>query len=591
MKAGEKWNGWIVDSLIGEGRFGKVYKIVRTEFGHTYESALKVMRIPGSDAEINAVRNEGMDEESAEAYFHGMVEEIVSEFTLMSEFRGNSNIVSYEDHQVVKHEGEPVWDIYIRMELLTPLTKHIHNSVFTAEDVIKLGTDMCRALELCQTKSIIHRDIKPENIFCSKTGNYKLGDFGIAREMSGTSAMTRVGTPAYMAPEIAKGFAYNSKADIYSLGIVLYRFLNNNRLPFLPSYPQSIGYRDREEANKKRMRGEPLTPPCNASPDLSRIILKACAYKPEDRYSSAEEMRLDLELADPKEKPFEIILDKTNKEDNGSEANAASIQITDKEIVKENGKQNNKGDRAEIIIDTSENTGSIRVAENKPTPVDVKSNKSKTEKKQKRKHRNIGKIIAVTVLVLVLILAALAGAAFYMTDYYLEYFTPDYEVGEISEEDAEYGFNGSWGYDEAKTKKLSYGDVTAYVPTNWRRLMLDMSSYGIEAEGRQAELRDENDNRIAWFKIEYLGQFDSLKEFDESERAENLKIQGKEIEIEGCDEARSLGRFTNRDGETLMANIVVIDGNVYWIGGGAFGENFSVTNYKKMLDICQYKAK
>ena len=127
MKAGEKWNGWIVDSLIGEGRFGKVYKIVRTEFGHTYESALKVMRIPGSDAEINAVRNEGMDEESAEAYFHGMVEEIVSEFTLMSEFRGNSNIVSYEDHQVVKHEGEPVWDIYIRMELLTPLTKHIHN--------------------------------------------------------------------------------------------------------------------------------------------------------------------------------------------------------------------------------------------------------------------------------------------------------------------------------------------------------------------------------------------------------------------------------------------------------------------------------
>lgn len=94
MEINSIWNGWKVDRLIGEGSFGKVYRIVREEYGHTYESALKVIRIPQSPAEAAAIRNEGMDEDSVTTYFRSLMENIVSEFALMSQLRGNSNIVS-----------------------------------------------------------------------------------------------------------------------------------------------------------------------------------------------------------------------------------------------------------------------------------------------------------------------------------------------------------------------------------------------------------------------------------------------------------------------------------------------------------------
>jgi len=296
MNKGDLWNGWTVDSLIGEGSFGKVYRVTRTEFGHTYESALKVIRIPQSRAELKTAKNEGMSEESVTSYFFEMVEDIVSEIALMSDLRGNSNIVSYEDHAVVELKDTFGWEIYIRMEMLTPLFDYLEKNTLTTADIIRMGTDLCRALEICQKRNIIHRDIKPENIFVSKQGYFKLGDFGIARQMEKTySEMSKKGTYSYMAPEVYKGQPYNSTVDIYSLGIVLYRFLNNNRTPFLPPHPESIRYYDKQNANDLRMNGTPIPAPCCTNAKLADIVLKACAFDPKDRYASAEEMRNALE--------------------------------------------------------------------------------------------------------------------------------------------------------------------------------------------------------------------------------------------------------------------------------------------------------
>lgn len=287
---------WTIEKSIGEGAFGKVYKIVRKEFGHTYEAALKVMEIPHSQAEVDSLLNEGFSEQEMDEYFRSMVEDIVDEFTLMSKLKGNSNIVSYEDHAVVRKEDGYGWRIYIRMELLTGLFSHAKSVDLTNKDVIQLGIDICKALEVCQKYNIIHRDIKPENIFISDVGTYKLGDFGIARELEKTSSgLSKKGTRSYMAPEVYKGLEYNSTVDIYSLGIVLYRFLNDNRLPFLPPMPERIRYSDKEAADVMRMSGQSMPVPVHASSELARIILKACEYVPSERYGSAKEMREELE--------------------------------------------------------------------------------------------------------------------------------------------------------------------------------------------------------------------------------------------------------------------------------------------------------
>lgn len=292
------FGSWKIKRKIGEGNFGSVFEIERTDFGTTYHSALKAITIPKSEAELETLMYDGMSAASAESYLEQFVEKIVGEFVLMSKLKGNSHIVSYEDHQVIKHKDGIGWDILIRMELLTPMMSHLKTTSVTRKDVIKLGIDMCRALELCQKYNIIHRDIKPENIFISDSGDFKLGDFGIAKEVEKTqSGLTKTGTQTYMAPEVYKGQPYGSSVDMYSLGIVLYRLLNHNRAPFMPQYPDPISYSDKERALIMRMGGHSFPTPTGVEHGcrLTEIVLKACSFNPKDRYSSPTQMREDLE--------------------------------------------------------------------------------------------------------------------------------------------------------------------------------------------------------------------------------------------------------------------------------------------------------
>ena len=289
-------DGWNITRLLGEGSYGKVFEIERSEFGQTYRAALKVITVPQSSAEVRSVISEGMSVSQAEAYFHGIVEELMHEFSIMFKLKGTANIVSCEDLRVLEHPDGIGWDILIRMELLHPLLPYVYEHPMARRDIIRLGIDICKALELCQRYNIINRDIKPENIFISDNGDYKLGDFGIARTIERTtSGLSKKGTYSYMAPEVYAGREYGFSVDTYSLGLVLYRMLNKNRGPFLPQPPEAITFSSREQALARRMSGEPLPRPFYGEGRLGEIVLKACAFDPKDRYSSPQQLRQELE--------------------------------------------------------------------------------------------------------------------------------------------------------------------------------------------------------------------------------------------------------------------------------------------------------
>jgi len=284
---------WEIVRLLGEGSFGQVYEIKRSVFDSEQRAALKVIRIPKSPNEITRAQSEGMDDASLSEYFHGFVKSLSDEIALLSRLKGNSNIVSYEDHMIIPNpEGEGVgWTILIRMELLTPLLQHMRTQTMDQREVLRLGLDLCKALTLCQREHIIHRDIKPDNIFVSSNGDYKLGDFGVARELEQTAAgLSRKGTFCYMAPEVFHGRAYNAAVDIYSLGIVLYALLNGGRTPFLPDAPQTIRPSDRDQAQTRLLSGEALPPLSGVNPAWDEIIAKACAHEPKERYQTVSEL-------------------------------------------------------------------------------------------------------------------------------------------------------------------------------------------------------------------------------------------------------------------------------------------------------------
>ena len=288
------WPDWQIVRRIGKGSYGAVYEAVRTDHSVESRAAIKIISIPESETELDSLRAEGLSEEDTRKYLEGIVNDFVGEIQLMESFKGVQNIVSAEDYKVVEKEGEPGFHIYIRMELLTPFNSYAAEKTLTEPEVIKLGLDICTALELCAKKNVIHRDIKPENIFVNQFGDFKLGDFGIARKLENvTNGMSQKGTYNYMAPEVEKGTGYDATVDIYSLGLVLYRLLNKNLLPFLTPDTQ-LNPGERTAAVRKRLDGETLSAPCEASAEMAAVILKACAYEPAKRYRSAEEMKRAL---------------------------------------------------------------------------------------------------------------------------------------------------------------------------------------------------------------------------------------------------------------------------------------------------------
>ena len=289
------WPGWETVRLIGRGSFGEVYEIRRQMFDTTEKAALKMISIPQNRSDIEALYDDGYDEASITATFQSHLESIVAEYSMMRKMKGCANVVNCDDIFYEKQSNGIGWDIYIKMELLQPIGQTLPKDADVPEDtVIKLAQDMCAALELCRKHGIIHRDIKPQNIFLSKHGDYKLGDFGIAKTVEKTMGGTKIGTYKYMAPEVYNNQPYGTAVDIYSLGLVMYWLLNKRRMPFLPLPPQKMTSGMEEESRRRRFSGEPLPAPATGSDELKRIVLKACAFDPAERYSTAAELLEDL---------------------------------------------------------------------------------------------------------------------------------------------------------------------------------------------------------------------------------------------------------------------------------------------------------
>lgn len=293
-RAKRAWPEWTIGECIGKGGFGAVYKISRDVFGDSEEKALKVISIPFDEAEIRYMKAEGMDDISIAQTLFEQVGEIVREYKLMQKLQGCPNIVHTDDFKYIQHSSDPGWDIFIRMELLTPIMDALQY-ISSERAVIELGMSMCNALLICEKHNVIHRDIKPQNIFISPEGHYKLGDFGIARTVEHSVGLTAgVGTYNFMAPEVALGKHYNATADIYSLGLVLYWLLNEHRGPFMPLPSNVPSPRDNETARERRYRGDQIPAPKHGSDALHAIVMKACAYDPSERYQSASEMMVEL---------------------------------------------------------------------------------------------------------------------------------------------------------------------------------------------------------------------------------------------------------------------------------------------------------
>ena len=300
------WGKWKVKRRIGAGNFGAVYEIQSEVLGELSSCAVKIISFENEEMLRGVSKDETLSEEKIEQLRVEEARKNVREAVLMNRLQGRNNIVTIYDYDIFS--GESTTDVVIRMELLTNLNDYIKLQNFESDTdlkkmVIKLGTDICKALEDCEAENIVHRDIKPENIFINKNETFKLGDFGLSRKMTKSASLSlkkSAGTPLYMAPEaLGWGSKIEHQSDIYSLGIVMYQMLNDGNIPFVEDMQDFF---EVDEAIGRRADGEIPLPPKYDEEELWKIIKKAIQFKKEDRYQSAAEMRKELEALENPEK-------------------------------------------------------------------------------------------------------------------------------------------------------------------------------------------------------------------------------------------------------------------------------------------------
>ena len=282
----EAYKGWKIGKRISTGSSGTVVYEINRNYGCKEENVIKIVtlleeRVCWEDMTEESRRNYETQRKKAK-------EKAVQEVALMYDLKTCENIVGYLDYgflEISDTDGIS-YVLTIRMFKYKDLDSIAKSKVLSESDIIKIGMDVCNALEACERKGIMHRDIKPGNIFYAEDkdkGKYLLADFGISRIVEkGDLAHTYQGTWQFAAPEQFDGLTgrngYDHRVDIYCLGLTLYYQANNQKFPSCNRY--------REE----------IAPIEGVNPELNRILLKACALSAGNRYSEASEMKTDLQI-------------------------------------------------------------------------------------------------------------------------------------------------------------------------------------------------------------------------------------------------------------------------------------------------------
>ena len=324
------WPDWeIVEPIVGVDD-ETVYKARRQDIVGLREAAIRITAIPEELDDINDLKMNGLSDDAVRLHLEQLVREKVRSIQMMEVVKDNAHIQRLDDYKVIRNDQTGQWFLIVRMELLTPLRKRLQLAPFTEEDVIRLGVDMCSALVECHRNNIVHMSVEPGNVFVGKDGGFKLGGFSHARDLTkSTREQSVLLHPQYTAPEVYKeakaGLDIDAyvRMDIYSLGLVMYYLANNRKMPFIPQEKQLVSLADREAAFIRRISGDPLPGLTRISREIEAVILKACAFRMEERYASAAEMgRALLRLTGQDDPAYQMLAEQSCRQEEEHSANA-----------------------------------------------------------------------------------------------------------------------------------------------------------------------------------------------------------------------------------------------------------------------------
>ncbi|MBQ1264898.1 MAG: protein kinase, partial [Oscillospiraceae bacterium] len=253
---------------------------------------LKHISVPESQRQIDALRYSGAanTDEEAQKYYEQVVEDYKTELETLESLSGHANIACYRSYQIEPKEDAVGFDLYLLAEDRQTLKDHLEQTPMTHLAAVNLAIDLCDALIDLRAAGLVHRDVKPSNIYLNVQNHFVIGDLGLAKlEELKYCSMPESMISIYSAPELFDLVGtIDPTADIYSVGLILYRIFNGNHAPFEDEKTSA------RAADKQRITGQTLPAPMYADYEMTEILLKACAFSPADRFATPEEFKQAL---------------------------------------------------------------------------------------------------------------------------------------------------------------------------------------------------------------------------------------------------------------------------------------------------------
>ncbi|HYG75828.1 MAG TPA: protein kinase [Planctomycetota bacterium] len=302
MAAESGFGEFVIESVLGEGGMGKVYRARQVSLDRWV--ALKVL--PRAKENPNFAERFYREARSAARLVH-------------------PNIIQI--YTVGEYQSIPYFAMeYIEGEDLENILRPSSESVLTVDEIVEIIRAVAKALAVAMEHGIVHRDIKPANIMITRTGLVKVMDFGLAKGVTNdavTQAGLVVGTPAYMSPEQGASKPVDTRSDIYSLGCVMYNCIGG-KAPFSAENVASLLYKHMYEPPEPLKELRP-----DLNPELESICMKMLGKKAEDRYQTPQELLLALTKVPANSAAAELSLaQRASKAFSARKAVAKSIPIS-----------------------------------------------------------------------------------------------------------------------------------------------------------------------------------------------------------------------------------------------------------------------
>ncbi len=168
------WPEWEITGEVADG----MYEAVQRDPSGEKWTTIKIVSIPEKESEIELFHADGRSENWIRMYLQKKVNDFIENIQLLASFKNIQNMIFIEEYKVVQKANGIGWDLYIRMERLIPLKQYMQGQILTEQESVRLGVDICTALEQCEKRGVMHRNITGDNIFVDPFGNFKLGYFG-----------------------------------------------------------------------------------------------------------------------------------------------------------------------------------------------------------------------------------------------------------------------------------------------------------------------------------------------------------------------------------------------------------------------------